>query len=189
MNKKLLDIDGWEVSQPKTLLITNVTTVESGQVICQRTGKESEFYRFVFPDWVNVIAVTEENKIVVVKQFRYGTQRMETEIPGGVIHAKEPPLDAGCRELLEETGYVGQNPRIVGMVKPNPALQGNSCYTLLIEKAKKVSHQNLDEMEDIETELLSVQEVFSAVDRGEIQHGLVINALMFCRPYLIEVKP
>ncbi len=186
MNKKLPAIDGWEVSQPKTLLTTSVTTIESGQVLCRRTGKEGEFYRFVFPDWVNIIAVTEENKIVVVKQFRYGTQRLETEIPGGVIHADEPPLDAGCRELLEETGYVGQNPRIIGEVKPNPAIQSNSCYTLLVEKAKKVTHQSLDEMEDIEIELLSIQDMFSAVERGEIKHGLVINALMFCRPYLLE---
>ena len=170
---------GWDVQPGKVVLKTPVVTINAGPVICKRSGREKEFYLFDFPDWVNVIAITPDRQMVLVRQFRYGTRRMEIEIPGGMVNPGENPLDAGCRELMEETGYGGRSARIIGKVCPNPAIQRNACYTILVEDAKKVAQPAFDDMEDIECILYSEADVRHLIITGEIDHGLVLNALMF----------
>lgn len=169
----------WQITEEKTLLRTKVADLVSAQVRCQRTGSEGEFYRLVFSDWVNVIALTSKRELVLIKQFRFGTERVEIEIPGGAIENLESPVQAGSRELLEETGYAGKNARIIGEVCPNPAIQNNRCYTVLIEEVEQVAEQNMDEMEDIEVSVVSLDTVDDLIAEGRINHGLVLNALMF----------
>ncbi|WP_163338400.1 NUDIX hydrolase [Desulfopila sp. IMCC35008] len=173
-------IEGWVVEEEKVLLKTSVATIKSGPVKCCRSGREKEFFLFDFPDWVNVVAVTPDNKLVMIRQFRYGSRRSEIEIPGGMIDPGEDPVTAACRELQEETGYVGSAPAIIGKVCPNPAIQRNFCYTVLVRDVRKTTSRRLDEMEDIECFLQSYEEVEVLVKNGTINHGLVLNALMFC---------
>lgn len=170
---------GWEVQPGRVVLKTPVVTINAGPVLCKRSGREKEFYLFDFPDWVNIIAVTPDRQLVLIRQFRYGTGQMEIEIPGGMVNPGEDPLDAGCRELLEETGYVGKDARIIGKVCPNPAIQRNACYTVLVEDVVKVAEPAFDDMEDIECILCSETDVQQLVRSGELDHGLVLNALMF----------
>ena len=177
-NQKKID-ESWEVQPGKVVLKTPVVTINAGPVRCKRSGREKEFYLFDFPDWVNIVAITSEQQIVLIRQFRYGTKKMEIEIPGGMVNPGENPLAAGCRELLEETGYAGNSARIIGKVCPNPAIQRNACYTVLVEDVKKVADPALDDMEDIECLLYSEADVRQLIKTGEIDHGLVLNALMF----------
>ncbi len=169
----------WQLAQDKELLKTNIGNIRSGPAICGRTGRKKSFIFFDFPDWVNVIAVTPEQQIVMIKQFRYGSRDEEIEVPGGMIDPGEDPVTAGCRELLEETGYSGRNPVIIGKVCPNPALQGNFCHTILVQDAEKTSNPRQDDMEDISCFLRSHDEVFEMINAAEITHGLVLNAFMF----------
>ncbi len=180
MHYKKSDLaDKWEVSPGRVVLETPIVNINAGPVRCKRSGREKEFYLFDFPDWVNVVALTPEKEIVLIRQFRYGSNRVEIEIPGGMINAGETPLEAGCRELLEETGYAGKGGRIIGKVCPNPAIQGNFCHTVLVEEAVKVAEPNFDEMEDIECFLHPENDVLKTAVSGAIDHGLVLNALMF----------
>lgn len=172
-------VSGWQVEEEKELLRTSVATVKSGPVVCKRTGRKKEFILFDYPDWVNVVAVTPDNRLVMIRQFRYGSRRMEVEIPGGMIDPGEDPVTAGCRELAEETGYVGRDPEIIGKVCPNPAIQRNFCYTILVKDAVRATSQSQDDMEDIECFLLKRQEVRAMIADGSLNHGLVLNALMF----------
>ncbi len=178
-NKK--ELAGWELAEEKELLKTSVATIRSGAVRCTRSGKEKEFFLFDFSDWVNVIAITPDKRLVMIRQFRYGSRRQEIEIPGGMIDPGEDPVSAGCRELVEETGYTGSDPLIIGKVCPNPAIQRNTCYTVLVRDAVQSAEQRLDDMETIECFLHSYEEVASLVREGTINHGLVLNALMFYR--------
>ncbi len=172
---------GWETFEERVLLKTPIATIKSGPVKSGRNGKKKDFVYFDFPDWVNVIAVTHEKKLVMIRQFRYGSKREELEIPGGMIDPGEDPVAAGCRELSEETGYVGSRAEVIGCVCPNPAIQGNNCYTVLVHDAEKKGEQRFDDMEDIEYLVMSEDEVFNRIDSGSLNHGLVLNGLLFYR--------
>jgi 8-oxo-dGTP pyrophosphatase MutT (NUDIX family) len=182
-SRKKDTIEGWDIFPDRVLLETPVVTITTGPVQCKRSGKQKDFYLFHFPDWVNVLALTPEHDMIMIRQFRYGSNRIEIEIPGGMVNDKEAPMAAGCRELLEETGYVGSNARIIGKVCPNPAIQRNYCYTVLVENAVKEAEPSMDDMEDIECFLLPDREVFRLIATGAIDHGLVLNALMFYQHY------
>jgi 8-oxo-dGTP pyrophosphatase MutT (NUDIX family) len=171
--------DDLVISDEQTLLHTHVGNVESAKVESLRTGRESRFYRFAFHDWVNIVALTKDVQLIMIRQFRFGSGRVELEIPGGAIEKGELPLAAGLRELLEETGYGGKNGRIIGKVSPNPALQDNWCYTVFLEDVERVAEQSMDEMEDIEVITIPLSEINTLISSGQITHGLVLNALMF----------
>lgn len=173
----------WEVHPDRIVLETPVVTVKSGPVVCKRSGKKKDLYLFDFPDWVNVVALTRNKEILLIRQYRYGSRRMELEIPGGMMNPGEQPIEAGCRELLEETGFAGKNPQLIGRVCPNPALQRNYCHTVLVEDAERVSEPSFDDMEDIEWMLEPEHQVFQRIKDGSIDHGLVLNALMFYRAW------
>jgi 8-oxo-dGTP pyrophosphatase MutT (NUDIX family) len=177
--KKNNPADDLVISDEQTLLHTRVGNVESATVESLRTGREARFYRFSFNDWVNIIALTRDLQIILIRQFRFGSGQVELEIPGGAIEKGELPLAAGLRELLEETGYAGTNGRIIGKVNPNPALQDNWCYTVLVEDVERIADQQMDEMEDIEVVTVPFSEIDALISEGHITHGLVLNALMF----------
>jgi 8-oxo-dGTP pyrophosphatase MutT (NUDIX family) len=172
-------VDKLLIYNEETLLRTRVGSIVSAKVQNRRTGSEHEFYRLIFADWVNVVALTADHEIVLIKQYRFGSRCVELEIPGGAVEEGESPLAAGQRELLEETGYAGKNARIIGEVRPNPAIQNNRCFTVLVEEAKLVAGQSMDEMEDIEVVVVPYEQVDGLVASAQITHGLVLNALMF----------
>ncbi len=173
--------DQWKsIGERKEIFRTPIFAVCSERFQCARTDAEIDFITLSSWNWVNVIARTEEGKILLIRQFRPGTMREEIEIPGGCIDPSDPsPEAAGARELLEETGYAGKNPRIIGSVSPNPAIQGNCCFTVFIDHAKKVSVPLMEATECIETEEVSQEELQRMISAGEIRHGLVLNALFF----------
>ena len=127
------------------------------------------------PNWVNVIAITPDEQMVLIRQFRQGTGKMTLEIPGGMVDPGEDFVTAGVRELLEETGGVGVNPIQIGVAEPNPALQNNLCGTILVRDVV-LGEPNLDPNEEIEVVLVPVTEVPELIRTGEIAHSLVITA-------------
>ncbi len=173
--------DQWlSLEQPREIFKSPVITLCAEQFECLRTGAKHEFITCRTCDWVNVIALTPEKELILIRQFRHGTRRTEWEIPGGCIDRTDPsPVAAGIRELMEETGYAGENARIIGRVHPNPALQGNVCHTVRIDNAEKRSEPALEATECIVTEAVPVKQVEKMIRSGEISHGLVLNALMF----------
>ena len=134
---------------------------------------------FVFscPDWCNVVAETTAGEIVFVWQYRFGTDAVSLEIPGGVIDPGESPEAAAVRELREETGYEAASFELLTVVEPNPALQGNRCFTYLARGAHLVGPTAFDELEDLELALVDKAKVAPLLDSGQVTHSLVIGAL------------
>lgn len=141
-----------------------------------RHGTTHDFYVIEAPDWVNVVAVTEDDDVVLVRQQRQGIGAATLEIPGGMVDPGESPLEAARRELEEETGYRADDWREIGRVRPNPALQGNACTTFLALGARKVAEPAFDGTEDIEVVLVPRAALADLVTRGDIDHALVVSA-------------
>ncbi len=142
-----------------------------------RTGEELDRLVLESTDWVNVVALTTDERLVVVRQFRFGTEEVTTEIAGGLIDPGEGHEESAKRELLEETGYVSDNWSYLGSVDPNPAVQTNRMHHWLATDCRVEAKQELDPGEDIEVATLTEDEMRAAITSGEIRHALVLTAL------------
>ncbi|MBS1777106.1 MAG: NUDIX hydrolase [Bacteroidetes bacterium] len=89
------------------------------------------YFVLEYPDWVNVIAITNDNKLVLVKQYRHALSDTHFELCAGVIESNETPLDAAKRELKEETGFTGGTWSLLMKSTPNPATSNNWVYCFL----------------------------------------------------------
>ncbi len=140
-------------------------------------GLPRDVFVFTCSDWCNVIAETEAGEVVFVWQYRFGTDALSLEIPGGVIDDGESPEAAAIRELREETGYEAASFELLCVVEPNPALQGNRCFTYLARGAKLTGQTAFDDLEDLELALVEKKHVAELLDSGTVTHALVISAL------------
>jgi 8-oxo-dGTP pyrophosphatase MutT (NUDIX family) len=154
-----------------------ICRVRYDDLINPRTGAPMRRTVLETPDWVNVVALTGERELVVVRQFRFGTSKVTTEIPGGVVGREESSREAAQRELREETGYTSETWTYLGSVEPNPAFHTNVCHHWLAEGARATHPIELDSGEDICVALLSAEQLKQAVQDGEIRHALVLTAL------------
>ena len=165
----------WKIENSELAMDCKVFSVYREKVISPRTRKEIEIYRLTTNNWVNVIPITPDGDIVMVKQYRHGTRSFTLEVPGGLMdNADVSPEEAGKRELLEETGYTSDDIVLVGGISPQPAIFNNILFTCVARNVVKVSEQNLDEGEDIDIKLLKPQEVKKLILEGVINHALVI---------------
>ncbi len=168
----------WKTTGTKLLGNFKIFTVRSDRKISPRTQAEHDLFVIDCANWVNVVAVTPEQQLVMVEQYRHGSNTVELEIPGGMIDRKDAsPVVAGGRELREETGYAGENARLLGQILPNPAIMSNTCYTVLVENCRCVHPVEFDHGEDLVTRLVPVAEIPRLVTEGRIGHSLVVVAL------------
>ena len=170
----------WERVESKPAGDFKIFTIRSDRLISPRTRQEHDFFVIDCVNWVNVIAVTPEQQLVMIEQYRHGSGTVELEIPGGMIDPQDPsPREAGIRELREETGYEGENPQIIGEIFPNPAIMSNTCYTLMLEHCHCVHPVQFDHGEDLVTRLVPVSDIPHLVASGKIRHSLVVVALYY----------
>ncbi|MBW1679140.1 MAG: NUDIX hydrolase [Deltaproteobacteria bacterium] len=141
-----------------------------------RSGKKHDFHIIDSPDWVNIIPLTHDNQVVMVKQFRHGTKEITLEIPGGMVEKGDTPEETAAREFLEETGYRAEELSLLGTVHPNPAIFNNRCFTYLARNLQKVNGGEFDETEDIEVVLFPLKQIPALIHDGTITHSLVVTA-------------
>ncbi|MCU0728219.1 MAG: NUDIX hydrolase [Planctomycetes bacterium] len=142
-------------------------------------GEASDFYVLGAGDWVNVVALTPEDDLVLVTQWRHAAGRVTLEIPGGMVDTGETPREAAERELLEETGFAAPEWRPLGVIDPNPAILANRCHTFLALGARQVTTPHFDSNEECGLVLRPWAETPALVTSGVITHALVVVALHF----------
>jgi 8-oxo-dGTP pyrophosphatase MutT (NUDIX family) len=134
------------------------------------------YYVVEVPDWTNVIVVTEEERVILVRQYRYPVDQVTLELPGGVIEKGEEPMAAAKREMQEETGYTSDNLELLMKLAPNPAINNNTAYFFLARNARPATTiLNPDVYEDIDVLSLSKEEMIALVRENKMQHGVQIG--------------
>ncbi|MGE3540522.1 MAG: NUDIX hydrolase [Candidatus Tectimicrobiota bacterium] len=149
---------------------------------CQLPDKRiiEPYYIMEYPAWVAVVALTREQHVVLVRQYRHGVQQTVLELPAGAVDASDAsPLHTMQRELLEETGYASDTMLETGRVSANPATHTNLTYCYLATGARQVAEPRLDPTEHLETVLLPLPEVVRLASRGGLIQALHVSAVFF----------
>ncbi len=152
-------------------------------------GREGEFYIIEAPDWVHALALTPQREVILVRQWRFGTESLSWEPPGGVMDQGEDVVAAAQRELLEETGYSGSTPRVIATAAPNPAIQNNRVHFVLVENCVPTAPTKFDHNEELELGIFPLAALEGMIRRGEIFHSLSLNALQFLFLELNTARP
>lgn len=169
----------WRHGTPEVVLDIPIFKVEMTPTINNRTGAGADFYRLLCRDWVNVLALTEEKELVMIRQHRHGTRTLEIEVPAGVIEYGEDPIAAAERELREETGFVPLEPGwLLETVYPNPAIQNNRCHFVVFDRVRFCGASEPEALESIEIFTEPLEQVKSAIAEGKINHALMAYSIL-----------
>lgn len=183
-------IKPWQFVRSKPVGDFRIFRIRSDYKISPKTGKEHDFYVLDSVDWVNVVAVTPAQQLVMIEQYRQGTNTVELELPGGMMDACDvSPVNTGLRELREESGYEGENARVIGRVFANPAILTNTCHTVLVENCRCVHPVALDGTEDLATRLVPVSDLAGLVAAGKIMHSLMVVGLYHFELWRRNIRP
>lgn len=169
MGKWILDSERTILNTPVMKVVEQVCRRKDNPKGDQPSDRPFTFYLLRSRDWCNVIPVTEDGKIVLVRQPRIGIARDSLEIPGGIMDAEDPDFrHAAIREMAEETGYAPlPHAQIVplGWTYPNPAIQDNRCHAFAVGPVKRLTEQKLDAAEMIEVQEATPAELIAAILR------------------------
>jgi ADP-ribose pyrophosphatase len=171
-------IKPWQKLRSRALADYRIFSIRSDEKVSPRTGQTLDFFVIESVDWVNVLAITPDDHLVMVEQYRHGSNTVELEIPGGVMDQTDrSPVETGVRELREETGYEGEGARLLANVYSNPAIMSNVTHIVLVENCRLLHDPQLDSGEDLLTRLVPAADVPAMVATGQIKHPLVVVAL------------
>jgi len=137
------------------------------------------YYVLEYPDWVNMVGITAQNELLVIKQYRHGAGILSLEIPAGTMEPGENPQEAAVREMLEETGYQFEKIEEIATLYANPATSGNVTYTYLMTGGQKVQEQELDEHEEIDVFLIPLKEAKAMLLENKFSQALHSSALFY----------
>lgn len=168
----------WIREAPEPLIETRVFAVRRHWARSPTREQRAPFVVIDCADWVNVIARTPAGEVVLVEQYRHGTDEVTVEIPGGIVDPGEDFVTAALRELAEETGYRPLDPGAavqIGLVQPNPAIQSNRCATVLVDGVVP-GEASPDPNEELGVRLACMDEVQALLRDGTITHALVVAA-------------
>ncbi len=147
-----------------------------------RPGKQIDYYVSVFPDVVMTLAVTSDNQIALVRQYKHGVGDIIDELPAGFINEGEEPLVAAKRELREESGYTAEDWQLLGYFSRSPGKsRGGNLYIYLAQNAYKTVDQELDENEDIEVIVKPFSEVLEMAKNGTLKGIDTVLALLLAQ--------
>ena len=172
----------WHIKSREELLHRSIFTVYAYHCVDVQ-GVEAQFSVIKSSAWVHTIAPIIDDQgrtcLVMVRQYRHGSESITLEFPGGVVAENEEPQSAGLRELLEETGYAAEHCTIIGTTNPNPAMMNNRVYTLLAHHVFKKGQPNPDANERLGIELVPQSEILNLSRPDFSDHALMLASLQW----------
>ncbi|HEX7175097.1 MAG TPA: NUDIX hydrolase [Pyrinomonadaceae bacterium] len=164
----------WTRESSEPLADCRVFSVRRDMSRSPRDGGAHDFYVIEAPDWINVIPLTADERVVMIEQYRHGIEGVTLEIPGGMVDPGETPRETAAREMLEETGYAARELVALGSLHPNPAIQNNRIHTFLARDAEFQGAPVFDGTEQTVVRLVPLARVPALIADGTITHSLVV---------------
>jgi len=174
-----MEILKWQKLSSRYLVKERWATLRVDTCKLQNGSIKDDYYVLEYPDWANAIALTKDNKLVLVRQYRHAADIISLEVPGGVIEEGEEPEIGVRRELLEETGYTFDSCELIATLYPNPATSTNRTFTYLLKGGVKTQEQHLDEHEILNVEEYTIEEVKQLLLDNKIDQSLHAAALFY----------
>ena len=171
------EMSKWKVLDREYIIRRPWLTARRDKVELPDGRINEEYYVLEYPDWVNVIAITQEGQFIMEQQYRHGLEVNSIELPCGVMEKGEQPLEAAQRELLEETGYGNGEWSKLMTIAPNPSSMNNWTHCFLAVGVEKIANQSLDATEELTVHLMSEAEVKSLLENDQIYQALMVAPL------------
>lgn len=179
----------WQVIKSDYVLESEWISVRADVCKTQDDHIIDPYYIIETSDWAQIVPFDKDNNILLVHQYRHGASEVTIEVPCGVIEEGEEPLECAKRELLEETGYQSDNYISLGSYYPNPARRNNKVHLFACTNIEKVAIPSLDAAENIETVLVSIEELYKIIDAGKFLNlGHVASIHLAMRELKLEVR-
>lgn len=167
----------WRTLSSETLIARPWLTARRDKVELPDGSIYDEYYVLHYPTWINVIAETEDGKLILERQYRHALDVVSMEICAGVVEKGETPLEGAQRELQEETGYIGGEWTELMTIAPNPSTMDNLCHCFLARGVRPTGHRHLDATEDIEVFCRTRAEVYDMLRNGEFLQAMMVAPL------------
>ena len=178
----------WKVLESEYLYREPWLTVRKEKCELPNGAIMPAYYVLEYPTWVTALALTKDNKVVMVKQYRHGLGVVSLETPGGVVDEGEDIQTAIARELVEETGYVFESYEYLGKISANPATTNNYMHMYLAKGGERLREQKLDATEDVSVEICTIEELKELLRGQKIVQALHISCVMYALERLGELK-
>lgn len=167
----------WTVERSEIAYRCRIFDVRRDQSRSQDSGKSHEFHVLEVRDWVNVVPITPDRHVILVRQFRHGIRDLTLEVPAGILDETDAtPAIGAARELREETGYAAPSITPLGVVHPNPAIMNNRCHIFVAREARLAGAQALDGTEEVTVESVALAAIPELIRNGTISNALTLVA-------------